>query len=221
MAKYTELLSEYIEEGGELPTLFDTIEGFTDLFIGEYADREIGFETPTLFTLKLNYTAALVIPPYSARIAAIKQANELLLTPNKKHVRDGNLTRSRNGEIIHTDGESVVTTVNDNGDGAAEITKVSEQPFAVENAAPTLTQPTTVTEATKPTITNTQTSNETTSTESYNNYQETESYNNITDSETGLTSPEALAVLQHIEEQTNIIMRQLLQEFDTLFMGIY
>ena len=82
MAKYTELLSEYIEEGGELPPLFDTIEGFSDLFLGEYADREIGFETPALFALKLNYTAALVITPYYKRLAAISIAEYSTLTKN-------------------------------------------------------------------------------------------------------------------------------------------
>lgn len=221
MAKYTELLSEYIEEGGELPTLFDTIEGFSDLFLGEYADREIGFETPALFALKLNYTAALVIPPYSKRLAAISVADELILNPNKKHVKTGNLTRSRNGEIVHTDGASVVTTTNDNGRGSPEVTSVFEQPYANTDGAPALAQPITVTQTDKPVTETKQVSEETTSKESYNNYVETETYNDVTDSEEGFTSSEALAVAQHFEEERALIMRELLGEFDSLFMGIY
>lgn len=57
MAKYTELFSEYLEGGGELPAAFSQIDGFEDLFIGHFIDKEIGFETEVLFTIKLETKA--------------------------------------------------------------------------------------------------------------------------------------------------------------------
>lgn len=256
MAKYTELLSEYIAEGGQLPALFDEITGFSDLFIGEYADREIGFETPTLFQLKLEYKAQLVIPTYKQRISDLEASRELILNPNKKRVKTGNLTRSRNGEIIHTEGATDETTTNTKAgtiqvkdigndmtaypdeDSNIEKTIVYEQPFAVINDPPALTQPGTVTEVTKPTLqtskSNTQTtsytgytdtthqiSEATTNKESYNDYSEVENYNEITDTESGFSSSEALAIAQHFDEEASNILAELLAEFDTLFMGIF
>lgn len=254
MAKYTELLSEYIAEGGQLPALFEQILGFSDLFIGEYADREIGFETPTLFHLKLEYKAQLVIPTYKQRISDLEVSRELILNPNKKRVKTGNLTRSRNGEIIHTAGATDETTINTKvgsevivnegsdttsyPENGIEKTVVFEQPFAVQDNAPALTQPGTVTEVTRPTATvnknNTQTvtypeysdtthqtSEETTNKESYNDYSEVENYNEITDSESGFSSSEALAIAQHFDEEKSNILAELLAEFDTLFMGIF
>lgn len=80
MAKYTELFSEWLAtEGNALPAVFSQIEDFEDLFVAEYCDKEIGFETPDLFNIKLQARAALVIPDYAERInnlAAAKQAAE-------------------------------------------------------------------------------------------------------------------------------------------------
>ena len=45
MAKYTELFAEYLESGGELPTAFDTINGFKDLFVGHFIDKDEKDET--------------------------------------------------------------------------------------------------------------------------------------------------------------------------------
>lgn len=68
MAKYTELFSEYLEAGGELPALFSQIEGFTDLFKAHFCDKEIGFETESLFAIKLEEYAHIYIPIYKQRI---------------------------------------------------------------------------------------------------------------------------------------------------------
>lgn len=85
MAKYTELLAEYLEAGGELPTVFSTIVGFEDLFVAHYCDKEIGFETEDLFTIKLNLYADLYIPIYAARIAALATAWTNAANPTKVH----------------------------------------------------------------------------------------------------------------------------------------
>ena len=68
MAKYTELFVEYLAGGGALPSAFNQIEGFEDLFKGYYADKEIGFETEELFAIKLETYANIFIPIYKQRI---------------------------------------------------------------------------------------------------------------------------------------------------------
>lgn len=89
MAKYTELLSEYLERGGQLPAAFSQIEGFNDLFIGTYCDREIGFETPVLFEIKLNTRAELVVPLYVQQIAEITAGKTEWENPERTHKIEG------------------------------------------------------------------------------------------------------------------------------------
>lgn len=104
MAKYTQLLSEWLDGGGELPAVFDTIEGFKELFVANFIDREIGFETPNLFKIKLDLRANLVIPAYQSRIQAIKQAAAQILQPDKAHTRSGVVEHRKEGEILRTYG---------------------------------------------------------------------------------------------------------------------
>lgn len=70
MAKYTETLLDYIEAGGTLPALFESIEGFPDLFVQRFCDYEIGFETPELFAQKLEGATKIHIPYYKKLIDA-------------------------------------------------------------------------------------------------------------------------------------------------------
>ena len=85
MAKYTELLTEYLETN-ELPDIFDEIEGFKNIFVGAYCDYEIGFETEALFKLKLQTKADIVIPEYKKRIDSIDTAlNQVLTTTKVRH----------------------------------------------------------------------------------------------------------------------------------------
>lgn len=74
MAKYTELFSEYLEGGGELPSSFSLIENFDNLFKLRFYDHEIGFETETLFSMKLELTASIMIPIYKDRIDMLAEA---------------------------------------------------------------------------------------------------------------------------------------------------
>ena len=83
MAKYTELLSEYLESGGQLPAALDTIDGFKNLFIGRYMDCEIGFETETLFSAKLEFRANLVMPYYVKRLADLERVATAMANPSK------------------------------------------------------------------------------------------------------------------------------------------
>lgn len=68
MAKYTELYIDYLLNGGQNPAIFANIENFENRFIEKYADSEIGFETPDLFSLKLNLKAEIIIPVYKQKI---------------------------------------------------------------------------------------------------------------------------------------------------------
>lgn len=74
-AKYTEFLAEYLKTH-ELPDDFALIDGFADLFVATYVDREIGFETEDLFAIKLSAKAAMVVPLYKARIDQLTVAWE-------------------------------------------------------------------------------------------------------------------------------------------------
>lgn len=74
MAKFTELFAEYLAGGGALPSAFENITGFTNLFKGYYADKEIGFETEDLFAIKLETYANIYIPIYKQRIEDLAEA---------------------------------------------------------------------------------------------------------------------------------------------------
>ena len=85
MAKYTELFSEYLENGGALPSLFSEIEGFEELFRLHFADKEIGFETDALFSIKLEAKANLVMQAYKDRIDARALYWAKVPNPTKVH----------------------------------------------------------------------------------------------------------------------------------------
>ena len=95
MAKYTELLAEYLEGGGKLPAAFSQIEGFADLFTARYCDREIGFETEALFTIKLNERAEIIIPAYVKRFEAENMAWITVTNPTRTQTRTYNSGEKR------------------------------------------------------------------------------------------------------------------------------
>lgn len=90
MAKYTELFAEYLESGGVLPAAFADIEGFEDLFVARYCDKEIGFETEQLFQIKLEERAAIIIPEYVKRLSATSAAWLAVTNPERKQTRTYN-----------------------------------------------------------------------------------------------------------------------------------
>lgn len=192
MAKYTELLSEYIENGGELPAVFEQIANFEDLFIGRYCDCEIGFETPILFQIKLETRANLIIPQYVKRLSAFEEAEQLLIQPTKKRVKSGSITYG--GEDTHT------FTASDH------IRKESELPFVSSTGTAPVTQ-----QYTNKGYTDTDTIKKGT----------TETYNNVTDTESGYTSSEAETLYKALKEPVRILLEDCLNEFKNLFMRVY
>lgn len=95
MSKYTETLGEFLEGGGVLPAAFAEIEGFEDLFVARYCDKEIGFETEALFQIKLEERAAIIIPAYVKRIAATDAAWLTVTDPTRKQTRTFNSDEKR------------------------------------------------------------------------------------------------------------------------------
>lgn len=97
MARYTELFSEWLENGGELPTSFYSIKIgdsiLSDIFAAQFAAREIGFETPELFELKLNAYAATLIPELKAGLDAYSGALSAMNTPLHTNTKNGVIQR--------------------------------------------------------------------------------------------------------------------------------
>lgn len=87
MAKYTMQFAEYLKDGGQLPTVFNDIDGFKDIFTAKYFDCELGFETPELFAIKLEMKANIIIPQYVKRIAYYDNALNNLSETVKKRTR--------------------------------------------------------------------------------------------------------------------------------------
>lgn len=93
MALYTETFADYVEKSGyELPTAFDLIEGFEDLFLKYYCDKEIGFETENLFAIKLDLYAELYMEKYADRIEKLAVAYGLLDSPARTHYEENTTT---------------------------------------------------------------------------------------------------------------------------------
>lgn len=84
MAKYTITLGEYLKNN-TLPEIFGEIENFSELFILEYIDRELGYETTWLFQQKLLGRASLVCPLYIERIGKLKVVEDKLFTQLQMH----------------------------------------------------------------------------------------------------------------------------------------
>lgn len=79
------LLAEYLAKGGALPSSFALIEGFEDLFVAKYCDKEIGFETDALFAIKLELKADLIMQAYKDKIDARALYWAKVPNPTKVH----------------------------------------------------------------------------------------------------------------------------------------
>lgn len=170
MAKYTMLLNDYVRQGFSLPS-FEEIEGFSDLFFATFCDREIGFDTPQLFSIKLEARAKLVLPYYVMKIQLQTKYLGLLNTPIKTTYFEEDVTANL-GE---------------------QNTSVTELPYDVQTA-----KPSTINKAEKTTNTNHREGN---------------------NREEGTT--DINAILNALNHNVNMILKDLLKEFDNLFMGVY
>ena len=170
MAKYTMTLNDYLRQGFSLPS-FDSIPGFGDLFLATYCDREIGFETPQLFEIKLKARASLVLPYYQKKIELQGKWQGLLMEPSKTSTFD----------------ESVTTNVGQQHNTATEL------PINTATATP--------------------------SSLADIGEREDTSHRTGTNKEEG--SADVNAITTALNYDVRLILKDLLKEFDDLFMGVY
>lgn len=249
MAKYTELLGEYLENGNELPAIFSTITDFDDFFTARYIDREIGFETEQLFSVKLEGKANYVIPLYSQRITALNAAITALQTPSFKITKDNTGYYTTNTDIEDSGTESVTqdyeeggteSLVKDYDEGGTETLQHGAQngsrtqlPFNASTSQAnekTTTQQYTDTTTFGKTVDDTDT---TTFGKTIDNT-DTTTFGKIVDHDvrhddylkeeithTGFTTTENLARIATLQADMVNLIDQCLKEFEHLFMQVY
>ena len=105
-ARYTETLADYLNNGNTLPSVFGEITDFDDLFVQEYFNQEIGFETEQMFETRLEGKANVVIPYYKSKITEIEALVTAITDPNKT------TTVTNSGQDI------TVNNLNENHSGA-------------------------------------------------------------------------------------------------------
>ena len=179
MAKYTELFSEWLRGGGELPTLFNDLPQFNELFIGTYADREIGFETEELFKLKLENMAQIIIPPYTQRHNDLNSLTVRILNPQTNIIKSGAIER-RYGERQTNNYDYPATTL----------------PTEPDNYQPTQRN-------------------------IANEYLDREEYMPLNEHHDGLNYNELAHLIDKLENNKTILLRECLKEFEPLFMQVF
>lgn len=208
MARYTELFAEWLQDGGELPAVFDQIEGFADLFVGHFCDSEIGVETPELFGVKLEARANLVVPEYAEHITALENARAKLIAGPTYTDTDEDIIAQRKRTDEHGERKNNVKYT-----AADRETRDYELPINgnVSNITPSnISQTDGYTD-------NTDTTDEAvtdTSTEAAHTDKRTHTH-------TGLTVGESLQTVEHFEGEVVNLKRRCLDEFNDLFMLIY
>ena len=245
MARYTELYSEWLENGGQVPAIFSEIEGFEAMFTAWYADKEIGFETPILFEMKLQAYAEAYIPIYAAKIAELKELEATAADGIKKvRVRSGGETTAyKGGETTeyqggetteYQGGESTTHTGSTTTIHGAQSESTADQPYiatASGEVAPTqIINRDEYTDTETPNTTDTNVYNDRQDVRSYNDRQDVRSYNdrqdertynNVTDTESGYTVDEYMRYFDWVAGKTKALMIECIKEFKPLFMVIY
>ena len=173
MAKYTMLFKDFIEAGGQYPACFADIEGLQDAFYGRYCVSEIGFETPSIFQIRLEAKANELVPFYKEKMTLASAQYVGMLTPSKLET------------ITHEYGQAHTATKGESID--------------LPTDAETFADPTTKTKTDA-------TTDERTDTDKH---------------ETGLSATERLEVIERLNEIKKPIMTELLNQFQSLFMGVY
>ena len=195
MAKYTMLLAEYLERGGQLPASFSLIQGFEDIFKKHYCDKEIGFETELLFFMKLDEKADLYMQLYADKLTRLAHAYDLFDAGAK--VRYTTEDRKTNLGAQHE--ETSFT-------GGAQHTEGTELPFDSETAEPNI-----VNDSAEYTNTNEV------------DRDETENKDNIErrETETGGSLDELQRRIEFVNGKARSLINELLGEFKNCFMGVY
>lgn len=221
MAKYTMLLAEYLAKGGALPSSFALIEGFEDLFIARFCDHEIGYETDDLFKIKLDLKAKLVMQTYADRISArvkywAKVENPTKVYYEKTTIKTNLGAQVKSGIDTTNFGKKEATNTTNIG---AQTNKTTELPFNDDEAEPNI-----INEQGKRDDTivmhedarvDSVTSSETINAVENNDLRETLKEDN------GETIDEVMRMLDFLNKDVTTLVEKCLNEFKTLFMGVY
>ena len=129
MASYTEYFYEYIENGNDMPSIFDGVPSlngttFKEIFAKHFNVYEIGLETETLFKDRLQAKANIVIPFYVDKISKLAGVTNVFAgdrqyslakedknssyinTPNIETLGNDNLTGVLKSNIVENHSES-------------------------------------------------------------------------------------------------------------------
>lgn len=201
-AKYTEYLSDYLSHGYELPADFGLIDGFDDLFVGHYIDREIGFETEDLFEVKLASKAALVMPVYATRLAQLNAAMEQAANAARVVSEQGSETEDV------TTGRNYTDEVN----AGAQHGSVTELPLMAGAPASYEVEPNRIQD--QDAFTNTSAHDESVTDDRDRTHQ-------YTRTERGTMPTEAWAIVRDLESEVYNLKLRCLREYNGLFMGVF
>ena len=229
MAKYTMLLAEYLERGGQLPATFSLIQGFEDIFKKHYCDKEIGFETELLFFMKLDEKADLYMQLYADKLTRLAHAYDLFDAGAKirytieDNAKSGSKTLNagaQHEELSETKGAEHEET---SFTGGAQHTEGTELPFDSETAEPNI-----VNDSAEYTNTNEvdrdQTINTTeTDRDAYENGETFSDEGSIErrETETGGSLDELQRRIEFVNGKARSLIYELLNEFKNCFMGVY
>lgn len=199
MAKYTELFSEYLEKGGQLPASFALIDGFEDLFKLHYCDKELGFETEALFFMKLERTARINMPFYADRIRRLASAYYNFDVPAK-------VTYESFDEVTTLGEQDTSTTQNDKLGEQNNTT--TDLPFDSTSATPSAkTHSDQVNNSGSGTFHSEETINK--------------NRNERQHRESGFTPDEAMRSIEFLNSEVQPLIEKLLDEFKRLFIQVY
>lgn len=203
---HTELFTEWITNNGgadnALPDIFSKVPNiqnikFSDAFVLNFADREIGFETEALFAVKLEGRAELVIPFYLEKLDKLSQIKfssalgteeELYSGKDSDSTTDSN-NRSSNGKTDTTNIE--LPEINGSFDPNPEAASGQQR-----------------------------VSSEATETETGSGSRIT-TYGKKVIRTHDITKPEAQDLIEKVEQETFNIWKEIFKEFDSLFMGVW
>lgn len=203
---HTELFTEWLANNGgadnALPALFsqvpDIVTGtettkFSDAFILNFCDREIGFETEALFALKFEGRAKLVLPPYISKLKTLSGLSVETATDKEEITHSG--TDRTNESLDRTTTSKNLTTGYNLPDAGATGTDPIP-PYASEQTQ----SDGTVSESGSPSSSTT--------------------YGQKVTTTKSLSKPDTLTLIERLEEKEYNVWQEIFKKFDSLFMGV-
>ena len=225
MAKYTMLLAEYLQKGGQLPASFALIQGFEDLFVAKYCDHEIGFETDELFRIKLEYTANLVMQAYADKIATrafywTRAENPVKAYYEKTQIKTNLGAKQRTANETTNIGERVKESSDTTNVGAQE-NKTTELPFDDTTA-----EPNTINNlgAREDSVSHSETEDASVDTLERIESEDAVENNDLHETwkeDNGETIDELIRMLEFLNADVTTLVEKCLNEFKPLFMAVY